>query len=113
MRPRGGDFSAPPTLRAGSGRNDARAAPPRPEETLFEAVAETVFRQYERLWKPATLDVDRGYLENQLPHFAGRPVPEIDACAVRVEGLADGSTVCVPSRRRQGDSQRTLPGSSR
>ena len=26
----------------------------RPEEALFEAVAETVFRQYERVWKPRT-----------------------------------------------------------
>ena len=60
------------------------AAPAQPEETLFEAVAETVFRQYERLWKPGTLEVNRGYLKNQiLPHFAGRPVAEIDARGVR------------------------------
>ena len=58
--------------------------PPRPEETLFEAVAETVFRQYERLWKPSTLEVNRGYLKKQLlPRFAGRPVAEIDAREVR------------------------------
>ncbi|MDE0175464.1 MAG: tyrosine-type recombinase/integrase [Defluviicoccus sp.] len=56
----------------------------RPEETLFEAVAETVFRQYERLWKPRTLEVNRSYLKNQiLPRFAGRPVAEIDAREVR------------------------------
>ena len=60
------------------------AAPARPEETLFEAVAETVFRQYERLWKPGTLDVNRCYLRNQiLPHFAGRPIAEIDCPDVR------------------------------
>ena len=60
------------------------AAPARPEETLFEAVAETVFRQYERLWKPGTQEVNRGYLKNQiLPHFEGRPVAEIDAREVR------------------------------
>ena len=59
-------------------------APARPEETLFEAVAETVFRQYERLWKPGTLEKNRNYLKNQiLPHFAGRSVAEIDAREVR------------------------------
>ena len=53
--------------------------PARPEEALFEAVAETVFRQHERVWKPGTLHVNRGYLERQiLPRFAGRPVSEID-----------------------------------
>ena len=50
----------------------------------FEAVAETVFRRYERLWKPATLQVNREYLRNQLlPHFAGRPVANIDRRDVR------------------------------
>ena len=39
------------------------AAPPRPEEALFKTVAETVFRQHERLWKPRTLAVNRGYLQ--------------------------------------------------
>ena len=54
-------------------------APARPEEALFEAVAETVFRQHERVWKPGTLKVNRGYLERQiLPRFAGRPIAEID-----------------------------------
>ena len=51
---------------------------PRPDETLFEAVAETVFERYRRRWKPRTLDANRGYLKNQLlPHFAGRPVADI------------------------------------
>ena len=48
--------------------------PPRdPAETLFEAVAETVFERYRRLWKPGTLDVNRCYLKNQiLPRFQGQ-----------------------------------------
>ena len=49
-------------------------APHDPGETLFEAVAETVFQRYQRLWKAGTLTVNRGYLRQQiLPHFAGRP----------------------------------------
>ena len=60
------------------------AVPVRPEETLFEAVAETVFHQYERVWKPRTMEVNRSYLRKQLlPHFAGRPVAEIDRSDVR------------------------------
>ena len=56
----------------------------RPEEALFETVAETVFRQHERVWKPRTLDVNRGYLKKQiLPHFEGRPVADIDPREVR------------------------------
>ncbi len=59
--------------------------PPRdPAETLFEAVAETVFERYRRLWKPGTLDVNRCYLKNQiLPHFRGRQVADIDRRNVR------------------------------
>ncbi len=41
-------------------------APHAPEETLFEAVAETAFRRHERVWKPGTLAVNRCYLRNQL-----------------------------------------------
>ena len=42
------------------------------EDTLFEAVAEEVFRNYGRNWKPRTMKVNRGYLRNQiLPWFAG------------------------------------------
>ena len=56
----------------------------RPEETLFEAVAESVFAHRARLWKAGTLAVNRGYLRNQLlPHFAGRPIAEIDRQEVR------------------------------
>ena len=59
-------------------------APPRPEDALFEAVAETVFREHERVWKPRTLEVNRGYLKKQiLPHFEGRPVADIDRRNVR------------------------------
>ena len=59
--------------------------PPRdPAETLFEAVAETVFERYRRLWKPRTLDVNRCYLKNQiLPRFQGRQVADIDRRNVR------------------------------
>jgi len=54
-------------------------APHAPGETLFEAVAETAFRRHERVWKPRTLTVNRYYLRNQLlPHFAGRPIADID-----------------------------------
>ena len=49
------------------------AIPASPEETLFESVAEEVFRNYGRNWKPGTMEVNRGYLRNQiLPWFAGR-----------------------------------------
>ena len=59
--------------------------PPRdPAETLFEAVAETVFERYRRLWKPRTLDVNRCYLKNQiLPRFHGRQVADINRRDVR------------------------------
>ena len=54
-------------------------APRDPADTLFEAVAETVFRRHERVWKAATLEVNRGYLSRQiLPHFAGRQIADID-----------------------------------
>ena len=59
-------------------------APHRPDETLFETVATTVFERHERLWKAGTLKVNRGYLRSQiLPHFAGRPIAEIDRQEVR------------------------------
>ena len=55
-------------------------APAAPEETLFEHVAGIVFARHERIWKPGTIKVNRNYLRNQLlPHFAGRPIAEIDA----------------------------------
>ena len=53
-------------------------------QALFDAVAKTVFQRYERLWKPRTMSVNRGYLRNQiLPHFAGRPIVDIDRQEVR------------------------------
>ena len=49
-----------------------------PEPVLFEAVAAEAFRRYRRMWKPATLRVNRAYLRNQiLPGFGGRPVADI------------------------------------
>ena len=54
-------------------------APHAPGETLFEAVAETVFQRYERVWKPRTVVVNRSYLRQQLlTQFAGRPIADID-----------------------------------
>ena len=59
-------------------------APSRPDETLFEAVAETVFERYARLWKARTLYVNRCYLRNQLlPRFAGCAIADIDPENVR------------------------------
>ena len=58
--------------------------PREPGETLFEAVAETVFQRHRRVWKPGTLKVNLGYLKNQiLPHFTGRQVADIDGKDVR------------------------------
>ena len=48
------------------------------EKTLFEAVAEEVFRCRECIWKPRTVVVNRSYLRNQImPWFRGRPVADI------------------------------------
>ena len=59
-------------------------APRDPGETLLEAVAEMVFERYQRVWKAQTLEVNRGYLRNQiLPCFAGRQVADIDSREVR------------------------------
>ena len=56
----------------------------RPDETLFEAVARTVFERYARVWKAGTLYVNRSYLRKRImPHFAGRPVADIDRQEVR------------------------------
>ena len=52
--------------------------PASPEDTVFEAVAEAAFRRHERIWKPRTMQVNRGYLRCQiLPRFAGLQVAEI------------------------------------
>ena len=69
-------------MRAGIQRGEGR--PVLPEETLFEIVAETVFRHHARVWKPATLTVNQGYLKNQiLPHFRERPIGDIDGREIR------------------------------
>ena len=53
-------------------------APPSPQETLFEAVAEEVFRRYQRYWKPRTIRVNRGYYKTQiLPWFRARQIADI------------------------------------
>ena len=63
-------------------RGETALAPP--EETLFEAVTGTLFRQYEPRWKAETLYVNRRYLRNQiLPRFSGPPIAEIDSRDVR------------------------------
>ncbi len=52
--------------------------PAQPEDTVFEAVADATFRRHERIWKPRTMEVNRGYLRCQiLPQFAGRQVADI------------------------------------
>ena len=58
--------------------------PADPEETLFEKIAETVFRRHERVWKAGTLAVNRSYLQSQiLPYFAGRQIADIERQDVR------------------------------
>ena len=53
-------------------------------ETLFETVAEEVFRRYRRTWKPRTLKVNRGYYRCQiLTWFQGREIAEITGADVR------------------------------
>ena len=56
----------------------------RPDETLFEAVAGTVFERYARVWKAGTLRVNRSYLRKRImTHFAGRQIANIDRQEVR------------------------------
>ena len=53
-------------------------------ETLFEAVAEEVFRRYSRNWKSGTLKVNQYYYRNQiLPKFKGRQIADITQRDVR------------------------------
>ena len=79
-----GDAAAMSVADARSGATEMLAAirrgeNPDPAESLFEDFARTVFERHARVWKTGTLAVNRGYLKNQLlPHFAGRPVAEID-----------------------------------
>ena len=86
-----GDFGSMSVMEARASAAEMLASFRRGEEvpascgdSLFEAVAETTFRRYERVWKPRTLSVNRSYLRNQLlPHFAGRPIADIDRQEVR------------------------------
>ncbi len=49
-------------------------------DTVFETVADEVFRRYARNWKPSTLKVNQGYYRKQiLPWFQGRPIADITA----------------------------------
>ena len=53
-------------------------APVPPDQTLFEVVAEEVFRRYARNWKPRTRMVNRNYFANHiLPWFRGRQIGDI------------------------------------
>lgn len=66
-----------PTTTFGTGANAPKPVP-------FETVAEQAFRRYGRTWKPATLQVNRVYLRNQImPWFRGRPVAHITRAEVR------------------------------
>ena len=59
-------------------RNAERGIDVLPEQIVFERVAEEVFQRYQRHWKPATLEVNRGYYRNQiLPWFKSRPIADI------------------------------------
>ena len=52
--------------------------PASPEDTVFEAVAEATFRRHERIWKPGTMKVNRGYMRAQiLPRFSERQIADI------------------------------------
>ena len=73
--------------------------PADPEETLFETIAETVFRRYERVWKAGTLAVNRHYLQNQiLPYFAGRQIGDIQLDDVRTWFASLGATPVAADR---------------
>ena len=65
-------------------RNGGDDIAAQPDETLFETVADEVFRRYARNWKPRTLKVNLGYFKNQvLPWFRGRQIAGITAEDVR------------------------------
>ena len=50
------------------------------EDTVFERVADEVFRRYGRAWKPSTVKINRSYYENHiLPWFQGRQIGDITA----------------------------------
>ena len=59
-------------------------APASPDAARFEAVAETVFQRYARVWKPQTLYVNRNYLRRQiLPWFGGTQIADITRADVQ------------------------------
>ena len=62
-----------------------RGIRPQTDSTLFETVAEEVFRRYgASRWKPGTLKVNRYYLKNQLlPWFKGRQISDISPADVQ------------------------------
>ena len=67
-------------------------APALPEETVFETVAEDVFRHYGRNWKPRTVMVNRNYYKNQiLPWFRGRRIAGITQRDVQAWFASPGS----------------------
>ena len=73
--------------------------PVAPEATLFETIAETVFLRYERIWKVRTLAVNRSHLRSQLlPHFAGRPIADIESEDVRNWFASLGATPVAANR---------------
>ena len=88
-------------------------APRDPAETLFEAVAETVFERYRRVWKSGTLDVNRCYLKNQiLPRFRGRQVADIDRRDVRDWFASLRATPVAADRVYAGALRHHEPGGS-
>ena len=65
-------------------RNGEQGVGVLPEQTVFEVVAEEVFRRYQRNWKPGTIKVNRGYYNNQLlPWFGGKQIAGITRRDVR------------------------------
>ena len=65
------------SLLASRSRDDG-ASPSEAASTLFEDVAEEVFRRYKRQWKPRTLGVNLSYYRNQiLPWFRGHAIGTI------------------------------------
>ena len=65
-------------------RNGTSEQAAAPQDTVFEIVADEVFRRYARNWKPSTLKVNQNYYSNHiLPWFEGRPIADIDAHDVR------------------------------
>ena len=54
-------------------------------DVAFETVAEEVFRRYARNWKPSTLKVNRGLLQEPDPALVRRAVPIADIAASDVK----------------------------